>query len=163
LQAAIVMASTGNEDRTAVHDVSLHPYVKLAIIYMGLMIAFVIVGLVYYSVNLAYDPAEVASLLYAAYYTALLAILGATIACLANRKRTGAYIPCVCCSCHFAVALHSRSAGKLWHTVGCCHHAASAAHVHRSFAIKSSQDFGVVIVDQSAQNPRVMTYCLSAS
>ena len=76
------MASTGNEDRTAVHDVSLHPYVKLAIIYMGLMIAFVIVGLVYYSVNLAYDPAEVASLLYAAYYTALLAILGATIAAL---------------------------------------------------------------------------------
>jgi hypothetical protein len=85
------MASTGNEDRTAVHDVSLHPYVKLAITYMGLMIAFVIIGLVYYSVNLAYDPAEVASPLYAAYYTALLAIPGATIACLANRKRTGAY------------------------------------------------------------------------
>lgn len=61
MQAVIVMASTGNEDRTAVHDVSLHPYVKLAITYMGLMIAFVIIGLVYYSVNLAYDPAEVAS------------------------------------------------------------------------------------------------------
>jgi hypothetical protein len=74
------MASRGNEDRTAVHDVSLHPCVKLAITFMGLMIAFVIVGLVYYSVNLAYDPAEVASPLYAAYYMALLTIPSTTIA-----------------------------------------------------------------------------------
>jgi hypothetical protein len=82
------MESTDN----AIHEASLDPYVKLAITYMGLMIAVVIISLVYYSVNFIYLSKESASPAATVYYIALIIAPGAAIAFLANRKKAGAYL-----------------------------------------------------------------------
>lgn len=75
----------------AIHETSLDPYVKLAITYMVLMIAIVVINLIYYSVNLVYLSQAQGSPAGTAYVIALLAVPGAAIAFLANRKKTGAY------------------------------------------------------------------------
>jgi hypothetical protein len=69
----------------------LHSYVKLAITYMGLMIAFVIIGLVYYSVYVGYVNRAAATAVNLGYYIVLLIMPTAAIVGLIGRKKFGAY------------------------------------------------------------------------